>query len=41
MWKLTSPDIVKCDKCGEYKLLHRMCRSCGYYRGREVMKMEA
>lgn len=41
VWKLTAPAIVKCDKCGEYKLSHRVCSGCGYYAGKEVIKKEA
>ncbi len=41
VWKLSAPALVKCSKCGEYKLQHRVCRSCGYYNGREVIKKEA
>ena len=33
--------MTKCPKCGEYKLSHRMCKACGYYNGREVVKTEA
>ncbi len=29
-----------CDNCGEVKLPHRVCPSCGYYRGREVVEIE-
>ena len=39
--KLSLPGIVKCPKCGEFKLSHRMCKACGYYNGREVVKTEA
>lgn len=41
VWKLEAPALSRCDKCGEYKLPHRVCRSCGYYKGREVIKVEA
>lgn len=41
VWKLTAPAIVRCNKCGEYKLSHRVCASCGFYNGREVIKKEA
>ena len=26
-----------CDHCGQPKLPHRACPSCGYYRGRQVI----
>jgi len=39
-WKLSLPGIVKCPKCGEMKLAHRVCKSCGYYDGSEVIKVE-
>jgi large subunit ribosomal protein L32 len=29
-----------CDNCGEVKLPHRVCASCGHYRGREVIEVE-
>lgn len=41
VWKLATPTLVKCSQCGELKLAHRMCKACGYYNGREVVKMEA
>ena len=40
-WKLDAPGITKCTKCGEYVLSHRVCKACGYYKGREVFKVEA
>ena len=42
-WKLSLPGMTKCPKCGEFKLKlsHRMCKACGYYNGREVVKTEA
>jgi len=41
VWKIDAPTLVKCPKCGEFKTSHRVCRSCGYYNGREVIKIEA
>ncbi len=41
VWKLEAPALSRCEKCGEYKLIHRVCGSCGYYRNREVIKKEA
>ena len=40
-WKLSLPGMTKCPNCGEFKLGHRMCKACGYYNGREVVKTEA
>lgn len=39
VWKLDAPTLVKCSHCGEYKRPHRICSNCGYYKGREVIKM--
>ncbi len=36
-WKLSVPGIVKCSKCGEFKLPHRVCPACGHYNGKEVV----
>ena len=30
----------KCPKCGEYNLNHRVCASCGYYNGEEIIHVE-
>ncbi len=27
----------RCPKCGEEILSHRVCRNCGFYKGREVI----
>ncbi|MBR5806381.1 MAG: 50S ribosomal protein L32, partial [Oscillospiraceae bacterium] len=27
--------------CGELTLPHRVCKSCGYYKGKAVIKKEA
>lgn len=41
VWKLQAPALMKCPHCGEYKATHRVCGNCGYYNGREVIKVEA
>ncbi len=41
VWKLEAPALMKCPQCGEFKLPHRVCKACGYYKGREVIKKEA
>lgn len=38
-WKLTLPGLVKCSQCGAMILPHRACSKCGYYKGREVVKV--
>jgi len=34
------PNIVQCSNCGEMRLPHRVCPSCGHFRGREVISIE-
>ena len=41
VWKLTAPNLVPCSKCGELKLQHRVCKACGTYNGREVIKQDS
>ncbi|UCE17476.1 MAG: 50S ribosomal protein L32 [Gemmatimonadota bacterium] len=36
-WKLTSPALALCPQCNHPKLPHRVCPSCGSYRGRKVI----
>lgn len=37
--RLTAPALVKCSKCGEFKLAHRVCKACGTYNGKELIKV--
>ncbi|MGI9252123.1 MAG: 50S ribosomal protein L32 [Thermomicrobiales bacterium] len=32
--------LVPCASCGEKKLSHHVCPSCGVYRGRQVIAIE-
>ena len=41
VWKLTAPALSKCTQCGELKGPHRGCSACGFYKGREIIKIEA
>jgi len=34
-------NVVKCSNCGADKLSHRVCPSCGYYKGRQVMTIKS
>mgnify|MGYP000324021455 CR=1 FL=1 len=38
-WKLSLPGIVACPQCGETKLAHRVCKHCGYYDKKQVVKV--
>jgi large subunit ribosomal protein L32 len=35
---LAVPTMSTCPNCGEVKLPHRVCPSCGQYRGRQVIE---
>jgi large subunit ribosomal protein L32 len=37
---LTAPNSSLCPQCHEPKLPHRVCMSCGTYKGREVVSVE-
>ena len=37
-WKLETPGIVTCPKCGAYRLPHRMCEYCLTYNGPVIKK---
>ena len=39
-WKIDIAQTVICLQCKQAKLSHRICTSCGYYNGREVIKIE-
>ena len=34
---LQSINLVQCSNCGEMRLPHTVCPSCGHYQGREVV----
>ncbi len=38
-WKLALPGITECPQCHEMKLAHRVCKNCGYYNGKQVLKV--
>ncbi len=39
-WKAAAPSLVECPQCHELKMAHRVCKNCGYYSGKAVIKME-
>lgn len=34
------PNVTLCPECGEAKAPHRVCPSCGMYKGRQVVAQE-
>jgi len=39
--RMEAPNVTLCPKCSEPKLPHHVCKACGTYDGREVLKTEA
>ena len=40
VWKLNAPTLVKCPNCSAYTVPHKVCASCGYNNGKEVIAKE-
>ena len=36
--KVSAPNVVPCPTCSAPMVSHRVCPSCGYYKGRAVLK---
>ena len=36
--RISAPARTVCPQCGEVKLPHRVCPSCGFYKNREVIE---
>ncbi len=36
--KLRVTNLVTCSNCGSKKLPHRVCKKCGFYKGRQVIE---
>ncbi|NSW76241.1 MAG: 50S ribosomal protein L32 [Candidatus Atribacteria bacterium] len=39
-WVIKAPKLSECPHCHLPKLPHRICPECGYYQGRQVLKVE-
>lgn len=39
--KVTAPNVAPCSNCGEMTRPHRICGSCGQYKGRAVVAVKA
>ena len=40
-WKLENKNLVECPHCHELIMQHRVCPSCGYYDGIEIISKKA
>jgi large subunit ribosomal protein L32 len=38
--KAEMPTVSRCSKCGDPKIPHRVCPSCGTYNGKQVIEVE-
>jgi large subunit ribosomal protein L32 len=38
--KIPAPAMDSCPQCHNLKLAHHACPTCGYYNGREAVKIE-
>jgi large subunit ribosomal protein L32 len=39
-WKAVAPNLVPCTNCGSKIYSHHACPDCGYYKGRQVIKIK-
>ena len=37
---LTAKQTTKCPNCGAIVKSHRVCKECGYYKGKEAIKVQ-
>jgi large subunit ribosomal protein L32 len=37
---LKAINLVQCANCGEMRMHHTVCPSCGFYQGREIIEIE-
>jgi large subunit ribosomal protein L32 len=38
--RITPPAVRSCPQCGDPRLPHRVCGTCGHYAGREIIASE-
>ena len=39
-WKISAPNLIECPQCHAKKQPHKVCASCGYYNGKQVIETE-
>ncbi|MFH0892865.1 MAG: 50S ribosomal protein L32 [Bacteroidota bacterium] len=37
-YKAVAPTVVSCQNCGAPVLYHRVCKECGFYRGKQAIE---
>ena len=40
LWKISVPTMVTCSECGVLYIPHRVCITCGYYKGVPVLQVK-
>lgn len=38
-WKVSPPNVTRCASCAAPVLSHRICPSCGTYKGKQVVQV--
>lgn len=38
--KLVPTSITECSNCGNSVMTHRVCRRCGFYKGKQVIDLK-
>ncbi len=39
-WRIPAVTLVKCSRCGELMIPHRVCRACGAYDKKTVVAVD-
>ena len=39
-WKIPQITLVKCSKCTELMVPHRVCKACGSYNRKSIIKVD-
>ena len=39
-WKLYKAALITCPNCGAKMKMHNVCPECGYYKGKELIRIK-
>lgn len=39
-YRIDAPDIKVCPQCGAPTVSHQVCKACGTYKGRQIIKVK-